>query len=157
MDGTISRRPKSASRAAHVVHFTSAFYKWGAVHGMRLLARFFRQCAHTKSECTGCEVELTSITEGHSTTDSDTAPEGMAATRSGRVVGHLAVWKASFVIMGVLLLVTGCQPNDDLIVTAITADGLAGSFVGLREEVSILITPSAPGRVTLFASLFCWS
>ena len=26
MDGTISRRPKSASRAAHVVHFTSAFY-----------------------------------------------------------------------------------------------------------------------------------
>ena len=26
MDGTISRRHKSASRAAHVVHFTSAFY-----------------------------------------------------------------------------------------------------------------------------------
>ena len=26
MDGTISRRRKSASRAAHVVHFTSAFY-----------------------------------------------------------------------------------------------------------------------------------
>ena len=26
MDGTISRRPNSASRPAHVVHFTSAFY-----------------------------------------------------------------------------------------------------------------------------------
>ena len=26
MDGTISRRHNSASRAAHVVHFTSAFY-----------------------------------------------------------------------------------------------------------------------------------
>ena len=26
MDGTIFRRHKSASRAAHVVHFTSAFY-----------------------------------------------------------------------------------------------------------------------------------
>ena len=28
MDGTIFRRPRSASRTAHVVHFTAAFYTW---------------------------------------------------------------------------------------------------------------------------------
>ena len=34
MDGTISRRHKSASRAAHVVHFTAAFYTGGRWPGI---------------------------------------------------------------------------------------------------------------------------
>ena len=34
MDGTISRRHKSASRAAHVVHFTSAFYNYVQVRDL---------------------------------------------------------------------------------------------------------------------------
>ena len=45
-DGTISRRPKSASRAAHVVHCTSAFYIRSYFLIVSYAARNSRTCRH---------------------------------------------------------------------------------------------------------------